>query len=122
MIKRTVNSILLVAMLVNLFAFTAMAKDDITGTKYEEEVRVLSALGIMGGYEDLSFRPDSLISRSEFASVIARLIYEDNTSKVNDAYFADVPADHWAAGAIYALADMGYIIEETRQGTKISKK
>ena len=114
MIKRIINSILLAVMLVNLFAFAAMAKDDITGTKYEEEVRVLSALGIMGGYEDLSFRPDSLISRGEFASVVARLIYEDNPGKVGDAYFADVPKEHWAAGAIYLLADMGYIKTGTR--------
>ena len=101
-------------MLVNLSAFTVMAQDDITGNKYEKEARILAALNIMGGYKDGSFRPDAEISRAEYADIVSRILFETKGYSVSDAYFVDVQSSHWAAPAIYMLADMGIINKSLR--------
>ncbi len=114
MLKKIISSFLTLLMLVNLSAFAVMAQDDITGSKFEKEARILAALNIMGGYKDGSFRPDAQISRAEYADIIARIMFDTGGYSVQDAYFVDVQATHWAAPSIYMLADMGIINKSTR--------
>ncbi len=77
--------------------------DDIAGTKYEEAAELLGALGIMvGDAEDGAFRPNDPIIRSEMAKVATYSVgLEDIVLNSNGVTrFPDVPADHWATGAI----------------------
>ncbi len=59
----------------------------------------------MNGYEDGTFKPDSNMTRAEFATVVAKYL----GLRVNeDSTFAD-SQNHWAEGYISALAEKGII-------------
>lgn len=75
---------------------------DIAGTSYEDAVEVLSALGIVAGYEDGTFGGDKIVTRAEMAAFIVRELGLAATasSATGGAQFTDVPANHWAAGSI----------------------
>jgi len=60
------------------------------------------AIGLINGYPDGTVRPDRPITRSEAAALFQRQL---GTPAAWDgsATFTDVPADYWAAKAIYGL-------------------
>ena len=61
--------------------------------------------GIIKGYQDGSFGPAKEITRAEFATMLARFIGVEDTE---GNAFTDV-SQHWAYGAIQALAEDGII-------------
>ncbi len=71
-------------------------------------IRQLAQQGIISGYADGSFRPDSRITRAEFASVIARAL---NLAAVTPPVprFRDVSPSDWEDGAVEAAAAAGLI-------------
>lgn len=79
--------------------------NDIEGKDYAEAVEVLSALGIVAGYEDGSFGGDKVVTRAEMAAFIVREIGLSNaasSASANSSSFTDVgngSAD-WAVGSI----------------------
>lgn len=86
---------------------------DIAGTKYEEAAELLGALGIMvGDAEDGAFRPNDAIIRSEMAKVAVYSVgLEDIALNANGSTrFPDVPANHWATGAINVADQQGMVI------------
>lgn len=86
---------------------------DIAGTKYEEAAELLGALGIMvGDAENGAFRPSDAIIRSEMAKVAVYSVgLEDIALSANGTTsFPDVPADHWATGAINVAHQQGMVI------------
>ncbi|MBR3561021.1 MAG: S-layer homology domain-containing protein [Oscillospiraceae bacterium] len=72
---------------------------------FAEACGVLASLDIIDGYQDGTFRPDNVITRSEFAKIATRFAVATG-GKVT---FPDVPEDHWAAGYIATAADYGWI-------------
>ena len=62
--------------------------------------------GMIQGYEDGSFRPKAAISRAEFAAMAVRF---DNLVAGGGHSFFDVPAGHWAQGAIDSAAAKGWV-------------
>ena len=79
-------------------AFTDQA--DISQT---EAVDMLSALGVIQGYEDGSFKPDATITRAEAAKMIYTIRNggNDNASAfAGKSVFTDVYNGHWAEGYI----------------------
>lgn len=92
---------------------------DIADTKYAEAAELLGALGIMvGDAESGAFRPDDPILRSEMAKVAVYSIgLEDIVKSSNGTTkFPDVPADHWATGAIN-VADQQKLVVGDEEGT-----
>ncbi len=76
---------------------------DIADTKYEEAAELLGALGIMVGDAGTgAFRPNDGIIRSEMAKVAVYSVGLEELAKssMGKTTFPDVPADHWATGAI----------------------
>ena len=76
---------------------------DIADTQYEEAAELLGALGIMvGDAETGAFRPNDGIIRSEMAKVAVYSVGLEELAKssMGNTKFPDVPADHWATGAI----------------------
>lgn len=69
---------------------------------YAEAVSGLSAIGILNGYEDGTFKPDSNITRAEVAAVVVRALAQESAavSSKGATAFTDVPADHWASGYV----------------------
>ena len=75
---------------------------------YKETVIRLSRLGIMFGYEDGTFRPDGNVMRSEFATIITRMLGIDESAvKAYDGSCDDVDATHWAVHYIGYCIDNG---------------
>lgn len=71
------------------------------------EVQTLSQDEIVLGYERSYFLPEDKISRAEVAALLAEAL-ELNVSDRKQR-FKDVPADHWAVGAINALFKEGIV-------------
>jgi len=59
------------------------------------------------GYPDGSFRPNGNITRAELAQMVANMEGLRGTYR---GQFTDVPKDHWAANAIQACVDNGYVL------------
>lgn len=112
---RKVLALILVA--ATLFSFVAMASakttadySDAKDVKYVEAVDVLSAIGILKGY-DGAYHPTLTIDRDEMAKMIAVLRNggEDNSALFTGANaFADVKGS-WAEGYIAYAAQVGII-------------
>ncbi|MFC5446700.1 S-layer homology domain-containing protein [Paenibacillus aestuarii] len=79
---------------------------DVKGHWAEKTVETFVKLGIIQGYEDGTAKPDAPITRAEFASIITR-VFAISTGTSN-ADLSDV-GNHWAKGAIEALAKAGVI-------------
>lgn len=75
------------------------------GAWYEAAVETLAELSIVSGYVDGTFRPDSPITRAEFAAMASR--FDSLTAGGKD--FPDVPVSHWAYREITSAAAKGWI-------------
>lgn len=64
-------------------------------------------MGLFGGYPDGSFRPEAVISRAEFVTVLWRSAGSPEAKRA--AAFADVPQDAYFAGAVAWAAEKGYV-------------
>jgi hypothetical protein len=73
---------------------------------YGQPVTLLSSLGLLSGYADGTFRPDALITRAEFVTMLTALSSLETTSQ---AAFSDVPASHWAQKNIQSAAAKGWV-------------
>ncbi|MBQ5799217.1 MAG: S-layer homology domain-containing protein, partial [Oscillospiraceae bacterium] len=110
--KKFLSLVLALVMTMSLVTVSAgAAYKDADDIEYKEAVDVLSAIGVLTGDES-GFRPNDTLKRSEAAKIIA---YLQNGAKVAAgltapaAPFADVAANHWAAGYIVDLVDEGIL-------------
>ncbi len=113
-LKKVISAVIALAISASTFATVSFAKSftDVASTaSYAEAVDVLSALGIIDGYEDGSFQPDKTIKRSEAAKIIVAMNNKLATaeSRMGATKFNDVAADHWASGFINTGVADGYI-------------
>ena len=83
---------------------------DVSGESLREcstAVDALSSRGIIGGYEDGTFRPDNRLTRAEFAALIVRAL---GLKAKKTPSFTDVPANEWYAGPVAAASEYGIIL------------
>ncbi|MBO5408062.1 MAG: S-layer homology domain-containing protein [Clostridia bacterium] len=108
-LSKVLSLVLAIAMLLSVPTFAAFT-DVAADANYAEAVTVLSALEIINGYEDGSFRPDGKITRAEYSAIICRAIGMGDAAQgsVTDS-FTDVAADHWANGYIATAQNAGII-------------
>ena len=79
---------------------------DVAATSwYNTAVSTLSSMGIITGYPDGTFRPNTAITRAEFAAIAARF---DNDGDKTAAKFSDI-ATHWAKDEISIAYNNGWI-------------
>lgn len=101
------------------FAFAAGSTTDFEDTKgldCEGAVAVLSALGVISGYPDGTYKPEGIVTRAEMAKlIIVALGLEDYTDGMYSS-FPDVPGSHWATGYVAYAVSLG-IIEGYPDGT-----
>lgn len=102
-------AMLLAVVMIAGAALSATAFDDVAGNKHANAVNVLAQLGVIGGYEDGTFKPDQKVTRAEMAK-LAYVLYttfvDAGTAKTA---FADVADDHWATGYINWCSQQGII-------------
>ena len=103
-LKKLVSVIVTLAMLISSFAAVGVsaAYADVDETNsYYKAIEVLSGLGVVKGDDEGNFNPKSDIKRSEMVALICRAKGEEAIAQAaGGASFADVSADHWAAGYI----------------------
>lgn len=103
-LKKLVSVIVTLAMLISSFAAVSVsaAYADVDETNsYYKAIEVLSGLGVVKGDDEGNFNPTSDIKRSEMVALICRAKGEEAIAQAaGGASFADVAADHWAAGYI----------------------
>jgi len=103
--KKFLSLVLALVMTMSLVTISAGAKDftDDKAINYDEAVSVLSAIDVIDGYTDGSFKPATALNRGQAAKIICNLILGPTTAaelSADTAPFSDVPVDHTFAGYI----------------------
>lgn len=89
------------------FAEAASFKDVPVSYRFHEEIDFLSDLGIISGFPDGKFAPDTQVTRAQAAIMIGRTFEFDGTKRATT--FKDVGANTAASGYIDAAVDAGII-------------
>ena len=113
--RKVLALVLVVATLFSFVAMTASAKEytDTDKVSYTEAVDVLSAIGILNGYPDGTFRPTNTIARAEMAKMVA--VLANAGDDIADLYagackFADMTGDAvWAKSYVAYCNQMGIV-------------
>ena len=83
---------IIIAVLLMIPSFTAFAFEDVPKDHWAKDyIDKLSEMGIINGYEDLTFRPDGNVTRGEFAKILC-LSFDLSDEGIK---FDDV-SGHWA--------------------------
>lgn len=103
---------------------TAFAADDISGHYFESSLRSLIQQGIMGGYSDNVYKPDSHVTRAEFTSFLVRAL---NLSQMTTTKsFTDVSQGQWYTGPVTTATSHnligGYTDGTFKPNSKISRQ
>ncbi|MBY0217676.1 DUF4073 domain-containing protein [Paenibacillus illinoisensis] len=69
-----------------------------------EAIAYVQSAGLMTGYTDGTFKPDSQLSRAEAVKVLNVLFKRTPAAGTGSQSFSDVPASHWAYADIQAAA------------------
>lgn len=77
--------------------------------KYATAVNVLNKLGVIGGYEDGTFKPMNNVTRAEFSAMLLRALGMGQAVTPTSPSFPDVPTDFWGAGVIEAAKSLNII-------------
>ncbi|NRF93310.1 cadherin-like beta sandwich domain-containing protein [Paenibacillus frigoriresistens] len=106
-----VNSLQLISVLKDRIAqakssSAAVSLSDISNHWSKENINLFVNLGVISGYEDGTFHPDSSVTRAEFATLISKVFNVQPTSKTS--VVSDV-SNHWAKESINVLASHGII-------------
>ncbi|MBP3508546.1 S-layer homology domain-containing protein [Oscillibacter sp.] len=119
--KKFLSLVLALVMTMSLVTISAGAKDFTDGDKvnYNEAIDVMSALKVIDGYTDGSFKPTTQLNRGQAAKILCNMILGPTTAgalKADAAPFKDVAADNTFAGYIAYCAKAG-IIDGYTDGT-----
>ncbi len=109
--------VLLSAMMVFAFATTAFAAGQFTdiadlSKESQDAIGKLSALEIIGGYPDGTFKPGNTITRAEFAKmacVAGGMAESADILGGTTSQFSDVKANEWYTGYINLAVSQGYV-------------
>lgn len=109
--KKFLSTVLTAGTLLSGIPAFASIPADVSGTRFEEPVQILSSLDIMVGDENGDFRLDDTIIRSEVAkmAIHALGLEEVVAASKGEQVFDDVSVDHWANGYISLAVSQGII-------------
>ena len=112
--KKFLSLVLALVMTMSLVTISAGAKDfsDADAINYDEDVEVLTAIGVVDGYTDGAFKPGNALNRGQAAKIICNLILGPTTAadlSADTQLFPDVPVDHVFAGYISFCVEEGII-------------
>ena len=104
--KKVLSFVLSIAMVVCLmptmaFAATTSAQADATysdtkGTACEGAVNVLSALGVVDGFTDGTYKPEQVVTRAQMAKLIVTALGVADYASAKTSKFTDMSAATWA--------------------------
>ena len=110
-LKKVLALVLVVATLMGLATVAGAAYTDANDIEYTEAVDVMSALGILDGFTDGSFKPTNSLTRAQAAKMVAYIL--NGGTDVNDLYsgantFSDCTTN-WAKGYIAYVNQTGIV-------------
>jgi hypothetical protein len=115
-LKKVLALVLVIAMVMG-FAVSASAAEfsdaDLVAEQNQTAVDVLTALNIIEGFEDGSFKPEASVTRAQVAKMIA-VAFNEGDESINELYrnapttLTDISGT-WAEGYIKYMANVGYI-------------
>ncbi len=110
-LTRVLALVLVFSMMVSSVAFAAKFTDVEEGSTYAEATDVLSALGIVNGDPEGTFRPEDDITRAEVVAIVNRLQGLSDAAKAAGGVtsYTDVAADAWYAGDVNLATQMGIV-------------
>ena len=119
--KKFLSLVLALVMTMSLVTISAGAKDFTDNDKltYSDAVAVMSAVKVIDGYTDGSFKPTTQLNRGQAAKILCNMILGPTTAsalKADAAPFKDVAADNTFAGYIAFCTKEG-IIDGYTDGT-----
>ena len=118
-IARIRQVFIVIAVLLLLVSGSAFAYHDTGGHWAAEEIDLLSAKEIVGGYSDGSFRPNRDLTRAEFSKMVVSALNMENEAYSLygvPSYFTDISGGHWAKGFIELAYELG-IVQGNGDGT-----
>lgn len=109
--KKVISLVLVMAMVLSSmsFAFGTAKFEDVADTNYAKAIETLTALGVVTGYEDGTYRPEKVVTRAEMAKLmVVTLGYGDLVAGAK-SNFSDTQG-HWADAYIALAAGKGMVI------------
>ena len=94
-----VLSLVMVICMMPVMAFadtSNAAYPDIAGEPCEGAVNVLSALGVIDGYEDGTYRPDETITRAELTKIVITALGVADYASATTSSYTDMANAQWA--------------------------
>ncbi len=111
--KRPLGILLVVCMAVSLIAGSAYAVnrhfEDAKGHWAEEAIQALAEKGVIHGYPDGLVHPDEIITRAEFAALVARTLELPEPAEGDTPFLFPDLSGHWAEGNVETLIAVGII-------------
>lgn len=101
-LKKVISTVAALALSASaVSAFAVNFPDVPEDASYAQAVQELSALKVISGFDDGTFRPDELVTRAQMAKMIVDALAETEQAEASKAVsrFTDV-IDHWAKGYI----------------------
>lgn len=89
-------------------SFTPRTFADTEDSQFAREIDILATYRILKGFGDGTFRPGETISRAQFCAMTASALALP-ASAGKPGRFSDVPDSAWYAGAVNAMANMGFV-------------
>jgi hypothetical protein len=104
-LKKAISTVAALALTASSIGVVSAATkfSDTQGTTYESAINELSALGIIDGYEDGTFKPDEGVNRAAFAKLVVGVMNKLAIAEANSTViFDDVKAGSydWAIGYV----------------------
>lgn len=111
--KQSISVLLVVCVVLSLLAGSAYAAhlyfEDAKGHWAEDAINILAEKGVLAGYPDGFSHPDEIITRAEFATLVARTLELPEPDEKEVAIrFTDL-AGHWSQKNVQALIIAGII-------------
>ena len=110
--KKVLSLVLVIAMVLSSFSFAFAApkfEDAEDFGDYEDAIEMLTALGIIDGYEDGTFKPERIVTRAEMAKLMVVTLGYGDLVAGSKSNFSDTQG-HWADAWIALAAGRGIVI------------
>jgi hypothetical protein len=89
--------------------FLTFTDHDQIGEWAKQAVEQAVQAGIIGGYDDGSFQPNTQITRAQMAVMIARALTLQTNSSTSTAFADDEAIPQWAKGAVEEIRKLGIV-------------
>lgn len=108
--KKLLSLVLVIGMTLSSMS-TAFAAtfSDLEDNSYEKAIETLTALGVVTGYEDGTYRPENVVTRAEMAKLMVELLGYGDLVSGSKSNFSDTQG-HWADQWIALAAGNGIVI------------